>query len=195
MQGRAHFNSRSATFRLVKSLSAGRWRGGAWALVALAAGGCASVEREAITPEAQERLAAFERTGEVRNCIGVNRIDRIEPLDERHFLIRVGLNDYYLNEVPGRCGGAGRFNNRIQYVTSISQLCRNEIITIVDNATGFITGSCGLGGFERLVEKPEDETENGTEDEAPEETASVRKSGAQSSGAQSSGAQSSGAAG
>jgi len=124
---------------------------------------CASVERPEITPEAEARLDDFERTGEMRNCLSLTAIDRIEPLDERHFLVRVGLNDYYLNEIPGRCSGAGRFNNRIQYVTSLAQLCRNEIITIVDNATGFIAGSCGLGAFERLVEKPEDEE---TEDAA-----------------------------
>lgn len=119
--------------------------------------GCASVERAEITPEAEERLADFERTGDTRTCLSLRAIDRIQPLDERHFLVRVGLNDYYLNEISGRCGGAGRLNNRIQYTTSLTQLCRNEIITIVDNTTGFTVGSCGLGSFERLVEKPEEE--------------------------------------
>lgn len=131
----------------------------AMAVAAAGIAGCASVDRAEISPEAEERLADFERTGEMRTCLNLRAIDQIDPLDERHFLVRVGLNDYYLNEISGRCSGAGRFNNRIQYTTSISQLCRNEIITIVDNSTGFTMGSCGLGSFERLVEKPDEEEE------------------------------------
>lgn len=135
------------------------------ALAVAAAGiaGCASVERAEITPEAEERLADFERTGEMRACLNLRAIDQIDALDERHLLVRVGLNDYYLNEVSGRCSGAGRFNNRIQYTTSISQLCRNEIITIVDNTTGFTMGSCGLGSFERLIEKPDEDDQEDEE--------------------------------
>lgn len=135
---------------------------GAMTVMAVAAAGiagCASVERAEISPEAEERLADFERTGEMRTCLNLRAISQIDPLDERHFLVRVGLNDYYLNEISGRCSGAGRFNNRIQYTTSISQLCRNEIITIVDNTTGFTVGSCGLGSFERLIEKRDEEEE------------------------------------
>lgn len=119
--------------------------------------GCASVEQGEMTQAAKDRLAEFERTGDVRNCLNLRSVSQITALDERHFLVRVGVNDYYLNELSGRCAGAGRFNNRIQYATSLSQLCRNQIITIVDNSSGITAGSCGLGGFERLVEKPDEE--------------------------------------
>lgn len=99
---------------------------------------------------AAERLADFERTGETESCLPLRSIDQIKPLDERHFLVRAGVNDYYLNEVSGRCNSAHRSNYRLQYTTSLSQLCRLEIIEVVDNSTGFTAGSCSLGDFERL---------------------------------------------
>lgn len=118
---------------------------------ALTLAGCATAsgDRE-LSTRAAERLAEFDRTGEVESCLGLRRISQITPLDNHHFLVRAGLNDYYLNEVSGSCSGAARAGNRLQYTTSLSQLCRNEIITVVDNSNGFTVGSCGLGGFERL---------------------------------------------
>lgn len=125
----------------------------------LGAAGCASVEREEISAKAAERLAEFDRTGDMRTCLSLRSIDQIKPLDESHFLVRVGVNDYYLNEIPGRCSGADNSFNRLQYTTSLSQLCRSEIISIVDNTSGFTVGSCGLGSFERLEKKPKEDAE------------------------------------
>lgn len=106
---------------------------------------------------AAERLADFERTGETESCLPLRSIDQIRPLDERHFLVKVGVNDYYLNEVSGRCNSAHRPNYRLQYTTSLSQLCRLEIISVIDNSTGFTAGSCSLGDFERLEKVEEAE--------------------------------------
>ena len=106
-----------------------------------------------------ERLAEFEKTGEVRNCLNLRSISQIDPLDDKNFLVRVGVNDYYLNKVKSRCRGAGRAFNRLQYTTSLSQLCSNEIIRVVDNSSGFTVGSCGLGKFHRLERKPPKEAD------------------------------------
>ncbi len=123
---------------------------------AAALAGCASTQStdDKLSERAAKRLAEFERTGEVRSCLNITRINSITPLDDYHFLVRVGVNEYYLNEVS-RCSGAGNIGNRIQYEISTSQLCRNQIVTVVDNTSGIIAGSCGLGGFERLIEKTE----------------------------------------
>ncbi len=123
------------------------------AVAAFAGAACASSGSYEMSEKASARLAEFERTGDYQTCLGLRQISQIKPLDEHNFLVRVGLNQYYLNKVSGRCSGADRTFNRIQYTTSISQLCRNEIISIVDNTTGFTTGSCGLGDFERLENK------------------------------------------
>ncbi len=107
-----------------------------------------------ISDKVKEKLAAFERTGETVSCIGIRQIDEIKPLDDYRFLVRAG-NDYYLNMVSGRCSRAASAFTRIEYTTSLSQLCRNEIIRVVDNSQGFEAGGCGLGDFERLKKKEE----------------------------------------
>lgn len=127
--------------------------------VIFGAAGCATVEAEETSAEVEAKLAEFERTGDMRSCLNLRSIDQIKPLNENLFLVRVGVNDYYLNEVSGRCSGADSSFNRLQYTTSLNQLCRNEIIRVVDNSTGFTIGSCGLGSFERLEKKPKEDTD------------------------------------
>ncbi|NOX81661.1 MAG: hypothetical protein GXP06_01450 [Alphaproteobacteria bacterium] len=127
------------------------------AVAAFAGAACASSGGSyEMSEKVSTRLAEFERTGDYQTCLGLRRINQINPLDERNFLVRVGVNQYYLNKVSGNCNGADRSFNRIQYTTSISQLCRNEIISVVDNTSGFFVGSCSLGDFERLEKKPDD---------------------------------------
>ena len=98
----------------------------------------------------EEKLGPYERTGEYRNCVPLRQIRSTNAVDDRHILVRVG-SDYYLNRLSGRCAGIDRNFNRIQYKTSLNQLCQNEIITVVDNSQGFTIGSCGLGKFEKLL--------------------------------------------
>ena len=126
---------------------------------AVLGGGCATAASERVNKAAAEKLDSFERTGEVVSCIRLARGNSITPVTESTFLIRVGVNNYYVNEVSGRCRGATRSSTRLQYTTSLSQLCRNEIIRVVDNSAGFQTGACGLGSFEKLAKKapPNDE--------------------------------------
>lgn len=130
------------------------------AAMAIAACTTASSEEAALSEDAAARLAEFDRTGERRSCLPLRRINQITAIDDRNFLVRVGTNDYYLNELRSRCNGAARSFNRIQYTTSTGSLCRNEIITVVDNSTGFTVGSCGLSDFEKL-EQIEDGGESG----------------------------------
>lgn len=96
------------------------------------------------------KLAKFEKTGDVRDCLPLTSIDQIKPLDDRNFLIEAGVNDYYLAELSSSCSGADSSFNRLQYKTSLSSLCRNEIISVIDNSTGFTVGSCGMGDFQKL---------------------------------------------
>ncbi len=126
------------------------------AVAAFAGAACASGGAYEMSEDVSARLAEFERTGDYQTCLGLRQINQIKPLDERTFLVRVGVNDYYLNQTTSSCRGADSTFNRLQYTTSLSQLCRNEIISIVDNTTGFTTGSCGLGSFERLEKKVDD---------------------------------------
>lgn len=124
------------------------------AMIAAIGAGCATArEAPEMSEKVSQRLAEFEATGEVRSCLGVTQIRQIDALDDWRFLVRAG-GTYYLNEVSGRCNGADRSSNRLQYTIPTGQLCRNEIITVVDNLNGFTVGSCGLGSFQELAEKP-----------------------------------------
>ncbi len=125
-----------------------------WMVAALAAAGCATAPGAPVNEGAAARLAGLERTGEKDNCLSLARISEITAVDEKTLLIRSGAGNWYVSDLPRRCGGAVSGGNRIEYTTSLTQLCRNDILRIVDNANGFLAGSCGMGSFERLVEKP-----------------------------------------
>ncbi len=134
----------------------------------LAAAGCTTAigGRDEISEKVAARLAQFERTGEMESCLSPTRIRSMTALDDYRFLVTTSGGGTYLNEVSGRCSGAGDFGNRIQYELVGGQLCRNQIIRIVDNTNGFTVGSCGLSSFEKLaeVETPEDGAGNGEGD-------------------------------
>jgi hypothetical protein len=52
----------------------------------------------------------------------------------------------YVNRPAGGCSGLTDSRTLVTRTTS-SQLCRGDIATIVDSATGMFQGSCGLGDF------------------------------------------------
>ncbi len=122
-------------------------------LAAFAAPGFAAAKPAGeMSENVASQLSAYEATGETTSCLSVGQIRSIDPLDDRRFLVRAN-NGYYLNETSNRCSGAARSGNRLQYKLSTGQLCRNQIISVVDNSSGFTVGSCGLGSFEKLTKK------------------------------------------
>lgn len=128
------------------------------------AGACATASAgDDLSEKAAARLAEFDRTGETRSCLSLRSVTQITPLSEKLLLVRVGVGDFYLNEVSGTCSNADTFFTRLEYRTSLSQLCRGEILHIVDNSTGIFVGACSFGDFERLEKKKEAPAE---EDEA-----------------------------
>lgn len=132
---------------------------GAVAVAMLAAGAVAIAadddEEPPISDKVKKRLAAFERTGETVSCLGLRHIKDIKPLDDYRFLVKAS-DEYYLNMVSGRCTRAADAFTHLEYSTSLSQLCRNEIINVIDTSHGFFVGGCGLGDFERLEKKEAD---------------------------------------
>lgn len=123
-------------------------------LSALAAAGCATTTAEPVNEGAAARLAGLNRTGDKQACLNLTLINEMTAVDEKTLLIRSGANNWYVSDLARRCNGVVSRGNRIQYTTSLSQLCRNDILRIVDNANGFLAGSCGMGSFERLEPKP-----------------------------------------
>jgi len=121
------------------------------------AAACATSASGGVSEKAAAKLAQYDATGETTSCIGLRNIRSMSALDDRHFLVKVNGGKVYLNKTRGRCSGAHRNFNRLQYKTSQNRLCRNEIIRVVDNTQGFTVGSCGLGDFERLEKIPQPE--------------------------------------
>lgn len=142
-------------------------------VVLLGAHGPALSESEEVemSEKAAKRLSEFTRTGELETCINTSRIRSITPLDSHNFLVRTGVNKFYLNQVSDGCHRAHRPFYRIQYTLSSGHLCRNEIIKVVDNSSGLTGGACGLGSFEKL-ERIADEPEQEPEEEPAEPTGS-----------------------
>ncbi|MEZ5891545.1 MAG: hypothetical protein R3C58_00125 [Parvularculaceae bacterium] len=129
---------------------------GMLALAALAMiGGAAAKGPGELSEKAAAKLEGFTPTGETVSCLSLMTIRSIDAIDDWRFLVRTN-SGYYLNTTLGRCSGASRPSTRLQYTTSINQLCRSQIVNVIDNTSGFMTGSCGLGDFEKLDVEPED---------------------------------------
>lgn len=122
-------------------------------LAALTLQACAPGEmmEPEMSVEAAETLAAYDVTGETESCLSTRRIDQIKPLDERHWMVETVNGDMYLNRVGRGCNGADRSFSYLQYDTPTAQLCRGEIIRVIDNGSNMVQGSCGLGDYERLA--------------------------------------------
>ena len=104
-----------------------------------------------MSAEAAETLASYEFTGETRSCLSTSRIDQIKPLDERHWLVETVNGDMYLNRVGRGCSGADRSFTYLQYEIPTGQLCRGEIVRVIDSGSGMTQCACGLGDYERLT--------------------------------------------
>lgn len=100
-----------------------------------------------------EALAGFERSGEIRSCLSVRRIDQINPVDETHWLVSTRGRDTYLTEVRRGCQNADSNFTYLQYSLTGGQLCQLDIVDVVDRGTNMRQGACSIGAFELLTPK------------------------------------------
>lgn len=113
--------------------------------------GAGSATAQEPSQRAAERLAQFEQTGESRTCLSMSRISSIRPLDDSYFLVEVRGSGTWLTTMRGRCNQAASPFTYIQYSVPASQLCRGDIVQVVDSSTQMFAGSCSFGDFERLI--------------------------------------------
>lgn len=99
---------------------------------------------EAFVPE------GYALTGEVRQCLSARRVDSMDPLNEHAWLVTLRGGETYVNRLNGACRAALRNFTYMQYDLHGGQLCRGEIVRIMDQGSNMISGSCGLGSFEEL---------------------------------------------
>jgi hypothetical protein len=91
---------------------------------------------------------------DAEDCISLRRIQRSEVIDEQTIVFHLSGGQVYVNRLPRRCPGL-RHNKAIMYKTSLSKLCRLDMITVLDSmGFGFQRGaSCGLGSFVPVSEE------------------------------------------
>lgn len=112
--------------------------------VSMAAFGQSAEER------AEARLAEFSPTGETVTCLSMTRINQITPIDDTRWLVTTRGGGTYLNEVSRGCHRAASSFNYLEYRVSGGQLCRGEIIRVIDSGSRMESGACGLGVFQRV---------------------------------------------
>lgn len=121
------------------------------ALAGIAGGAHAGVDE--ISTKAADMLSRYEPTGEVENCVQMRRIDQIRGAGRDLLLVELTNGQYYVNQTNGACESASRINQRLEFKTTVSMLCSGDIVTVVDNSSNIMTGTCSLGRFEKLREK------------------------------------------
>jgi len=122
-------------------------------VLSICAGLAAAAGVSAASPADRDALSKFDRTGEKSNCVNMASTS-ITAVDEHTLLFRVGPGDFYVNETSGRCNDADSPFTRIEVTLYGSQLCKGEIVKLVDQNSGMFKGACALGVFEKLVRKP-----------------------------------------
>lgn len=101
------------------------------------------------SPRAAQDLAA-RLAGRIvdrpQSCLPTRRAGDMHVVDDYTILYRDGAT-VWRNDPPGGCNGLGRGGSAMVSRLIGPQLCRGDIVSIVDTASGFNSGSCVLGDF------------------------------------------------
>lgn len=85
--------------------------------------------------------------GEARSCVPISQLRDSIVRNDRVIDFRVAGNRYYRVTLPQDCPGLGA-ERRFAYSTSLSQLCQQDIITVLYQAPLMRGASCGLAPFQ-----------------------------------------------
>jgi len=106
----------------------------------------ARAERDSRLDEEEREALAGLTPGEPVGCIPLNQARSTTFIGDRTILYRVSPNLIYRNDPPNGCAGL-RPGMTIVTRTPSNQLCRGEIVRVVDLVAGVEAGGCGLGDF------------------------------------------------
>lgn len=109
--------------------------------------GCATTSQTAQAPDPKLTDALEGRiAGKPQNCIPLDQATGNEIFRDA-ILYRASRGKYFLADAPG-CGSS-RGNNDYILVQNVfgSQLCRGDIIRLVERVGGFTGGSCAIRSF------------------------------------------------
>lgn len=141
-------------------------------IVALMAfGGQSLADEKGEMTRSEKRLARvmedYKATGETKSCVSLRFLRDSTIIDDQTIFFKGIGKTGYMNRLPHRCPRLAS-EERFMYSTSISMLCKMEIITVLDSF-GRQWGSCGLGEFEEMeklskAEKAEREQQKPADD-------------------------------
>jgi hypothetical protein len=126
-------------------------RPAAFLLIAVSASACAaSAMTEPRTPKAEKTLQrelAGKVAGAPVSCVPPFRTGDMTIVDDNTVLFRASRNRVYRNDPPGGCSPMSWGGYALVTRSISAQLCRGDIVQIVDVGSGQIAGSCALGDF------------------------------------------------
>lgn len=94
--------------------------------------------------------ASFVPDGEPVDCVLISQIQETRVLDDQTIDFVMRNRQVFRNTLPNRCPQLG-FEEAFGYRTSIAQLCRVDVITVIQTGGGPRTGAtCGLGRFQPM---------------------------------------------
>ena len=104
-----------------------------------------------VTPEKQARLNQLlegKAPGTPVTCISRMQADDMTVISDATVLFRDGGRRVFRNDFNGgRCTGLGSGFYAMQTRSFGSQLCRGDLVSVVDTRTGMMVGTCILGDF------------------------------------------------
>jgi len=84
--------------------------------------------------------------GEPVSCINLRDIRSTKTIGDRTLLYEMSSKLVYRNDPAGGCPASAPGRTLVTRTPS-TQLCRGDIVRVVDLTAGFDVGSCGLGDF------------------------------------------------
>jgi len=118
-------------------------------------------------------MEQYEKTGEVKRCVPLNRLRNSVILDDKTIFFRATNSSGYLVEMAHRCPRLAT-EERFAYKTSIGSLCSNDIITVLDSF-GRDWSSCGLAEFQVMKRRDKKDGAPEAADEGDASTESTDK--------------------
>lgn len=119
--------------------------------VAAAASACASsAVNEPRTAKAELKLQKALQgkvAGAPVKCLRSTRTGDMTIVDDNSILFRDGRNRVYRNDPLGGCSPMGRGGYALVTHPVTGEMCRGDIVQVVDLSSRMLAGSCSLGDF------------------------------------------------
>ncbi len=113
----------------------------------------ATAAQDAATPKAAQDAAKPTAAPETRSCLALRSIRDTNVVDNRTIDFTLGDGSVWRNRLPYDCPQLG-FERAFSYQTSMSQLCKQDVITVIElTGSRQIGARCGLGEFVRQPPK------------------------------------------